>query len=386
MVKCMFLGHSAVFERDLSDKLDAAIAKILHKNSEVEFLFYQRGAFYDLCLMAVLKAQHRYPQKQIRITLVVAHMDDLAYNPIPMCLIDGVLEAPQFPLPKKDHDFTLNHRKTIRWTIEQCSYLISYMYPQIQDERTQHYRFAEQKKLTILDVTDPATTAYMTDWLKERSAREQVIAQRRQEGQTWSQIGAELGISGSMVQANSRFTSRTLIRAAAEHLQMQTGNEIVSCGIFGLGKVTAERTAMFKEVISFLIARYKVTEFKITAESSSSGYMQILEQAARCNPRVRLSIVTHYAEDTPEKWLRERISAHEAFGDSVENIGSGTKRTHRAQMIQVIRWMMSNTDYCISNLPDNPLQKNIETCARKLGGVKLIDIGKNAYIRVCDDE
>ena len=112
MVKCTFLGHQAVFEQDLSEKLDAAIAKIVKKSDETEFLFFEKGAFCNRCLAAVLKAQRRYPQKQIRITLVQKYGSDPKQNPIPMCMVDTVIQAPEFPQPKREKDFTLNYRRT----------------------------------------------------------------------------------------------------------------------------------------------------------------------------------------------------------------------------------------------------------------------------------
>lgn len=234
MVKCTFLGHSAVFEHDLSERLDAAIAKVLRKTDEAEFLFFEQSKFCNLCLAAVLKAQRRYPQKQIHITLVEKYGSDPHRNPIPMCFFDSILAAPQFPSPKNEHNFTLNYRRTVRWTIEQCSYLISYMYPQIRDEQTQYHRFAKQKDLRILDVTNPDTADYLEEQLNHRSERDQALIKGRQAGRLLREIGAEVGISTARVEMNERAVSRALIRSAEIHLREQP-KAAVSCSIFTFG-------------------------------------------------------------------------------------------------------------------------------------------------------
>lgn len=384
MVKCTFLGHQAVFEQDLSEKLDAAIAKIVKKSDETEFLFFEKGAFCNRCLAAVLKAQRRYPQKQIRITLVQKYGSDPKQNPIPMCMVDTVIQAPEFPQPKREKDFTLNYRRTMRWVLDQCSYLISYMYSQIQDDATHFYQIAEQKKLTILDVTSPETSAYFEEELSHRSEREQAVIKGRQAGWPWSRIGAEIGVSARMVETNARNAGRALTRYAANRLREQPKANI-SCAIFTLGDVTPEKTAMFRQVVSFLITRYHVMEFKITAECSYYEYMDVLRQEVAYVPGVKISIVTSYECTTVEQ-LHEQMTKHKDRCDKIENVNPYTKRIPRVKMLNTIRWMMGNTDYCITNLPDNPLQKSIENHARKLGGVRLVDIGKDTVLRVRCDE
>lgn len=375
-----------VFEHDLSERLDVAVAKVLRKTEEADFLFYQKGTFYDLCMAAVLKAQRRYPQKQIRIVLIRDYKDnDEADKYIPMCLIDATLKAPQFPPSKSEHNHTLNYRRTVRWIIAQCSYLISYMYPQIQSDETQFYRFAKQKKLTILDVTDRETADYLEEQLNHRSERVQIIIKGRQAGRSLREIGMDVGVSESRVQQNIQASSRALTRSAATHLREQP-KALISCSIFTLGTVTPEKIGIFRRVVSFLITHYQVAEFKITAETSYSDYMKILRREIAHHLDIRLSIITHYAEDTPEKSLHEKQSRYRGLCDSVENVNPYTKRTPRAKMLQTIRWMMGNTDYCICCLPDNPLRKSIENHARKLGGVRLFDIGQNTHMRVCGDK
>lgn len=386
MVKCTFLGHKAVFEEDLSDKLDAAIAKVVRKNDEAEFLFFDSGSFYNLCLAAVLKAQRRYPKKQIRVILVREPKDNLSLSPIPMCLIDVVLQAPKFPQPKNEHDFTLNHRQTIRWTLDQCEYLISYVYPLADKDEAPYYRYAKSKKLTILDVTEPSTMLYMSECLKARSSRDQTIVNGRIDGRTLKDIGKEVGISSSMVQQDFGAISKSLICSASDRLKRQTENKTIACGVFSMGLMNPQKMAMFRQVVSFLITRYRVREFKVTAEASYSNYMGILEREIEYYPDVRLSIITHYSENTPENWFQERLSAHEAFCDSLENINPSATRTPRAQMCQVIHRIMETTDYCICNLTGTPLSRNIENHACKLGGVRLVNIGKDICEHVSSDE
>lgn len=386
MIKCTFLGHPTVFDQGLSDKLDAAVTKVMWGNDEAEFLFFENGAFYHLCLAAVLKAQRRFPNKQIRITLVWKPGENPKLNPIPMCMIDTLLRAPQFPSPKRVHDFTLNYRQTVQWVLAQCSHLISYLYPLADKGEMHHYRYAKRKKLTILDVTDPATADYMEDHLKTRSAREQFVAKGRMDGRTFKEIGAELGVTASMIQQNFRTTSRAMIHSTADRLREQTAGETIACGVFRLGLVNPQRMIMFKQVASFLITQYRVTEFNVTAEVSSSKYMSVLEQVVKSHKDVKLSVITHYSEAVAEDWFQKKLSDHKAFCDSVENINPTATRIPRTQTLQTIHWMMETTDYCISNLMDNTLRRNIENYARKLHGVRLVDIGRDTVLQVRCDE
>ena len=71
MFVCTFLGHKEVYDKDIYEKLARAVYGLVEEHDEAEFLFYNQGTFYDLCLAAVLEARQRFPQKRISITWVV---------------------------------------------------------------------------------------------------------------------------------------------------------------------------------------------------------------------------------------------------------------------------------------------------------------------------
>lgn len=63
MTVCTFAGHREVFQVNISDKLDAAICKIIETDNSFHFLVGGMGNFDGLCASAVRRAKKKYPEK-----------------------------------------------------------------------------------------------------------------------------------------------------------------------------------------------------------------------------------------------------------------------------------------------------------------------------------
>lgn len=162
MATCTFLGHKEVHDKDIYEKLARAVYGLVEEHDEAEFLFYNQGTFYDLCLAAVLEARQRFPQKRISITWVVPAEErerfaaDLAggRGNLPPCVADRVAAPP----PVSGSPVTA-HKKIERWTIQQSTHLISYLYFAFCAPENRQYFYARAAGLTVLDMTSPETAA-----------------------------------------------------------------------------------------------------------------------------------------------------------------------------------------------------------------------------------
>lgn len=74
MTVCTFAGHRQIFAVRLSDKINAALEKLL--SCDTDFVFYTggMGEFDTLCSSAVRGAKRRHPEKNVRLLLVLPYM------------------------------------------------------------------------------------------------------------------------------------------------------------------------------------------------------------------------------------------------------------------------------------------------------------------------
>ena len=74
MTVCTFAGHRQIFAARLSDKIDAALEKLLISDTDFTFYTGGMGEFDALCSSAVRGAKRRHPEKNIRLLLVLPYM------------------------------------------------------------------------------------------------------------------------------------------------------------------------------------------------------------------------------------------------------------------------------------------------------------------------
>ena len=74
MLCCSFAGHRNVFVPDIDRKIAAALDTIMGKNDSFVFYTGGMGEFDSKCASAVRAARHRFPEKQLRLILVLPYM------------------------------------------------------------------------------------------------------------------------------------------------------------------------------------------------------------------------------------------------------------------------------------------------------------------------
>ena len=382
MFVCTFLGHKEVYDKDIYEKLTRAVYGLVEEHDEAEFLFYNQGTFYDLCLAAVLEARQRFPQKRISITWVVPAEErerfaaDLAggRGKLPPCVADRVAAPP----PVSGSPITA-HRKVERWTIQQSTHLISYLYFAFCAPENRQYFYARAAGLTVLDMTSPETAARILEGAAALPEREGLALRGALEGRSHREIGEILGISSSAAQQLSQRAGRSLRRAARQRLVGLWGQEPappVQCGIFALGPLTYESLSAFEQAVRFLWDRYHVRQFNIAAEYCRSGYINVLRRIVSPGAGwdVQLVAITHCPEMPEEAW-KETVSSLIPPCDAVENVDTQARRP-RAQWLRTAKAIIERSDFCICNLSDQPLADSIGRHASKVQGAKLLDLGK----------
>lgn len=76
MTSCTFAGHREVYQAKIDEAIEQAIDNLLKTDSE--FIFYTGGMgdFDGKCASAVRAAKQKYPDKKIRLALVLPYMSN----------------------------------------------------------------------------------------------------------------------------------------------------------------------------------------------------------------------------------------------------------------------------------------------------------------------
>ena len=74
MTVCTFAGHREVYQANIADRLDEAIAQIIETDDSFRFLVGGMGDFDGMCSSAVRRAKRKYPDKQISLELVLPYL------------------------------------------------------------------------------------------------------------------------------------------------------------------------------------------------------------------------------------------------------------------------------------------------------------------------
>ena len=159
MTICAFLGHDRVYDKDILSRLRKAVYAVAQKHKEIAFAFCGRGEFYDWCYAAVLEAKYRFPKNEIHISNEIAD----------------------------------------RTTLNQASVVITYIYDGFHEKSSMTRRALKAQE--IIDITSAETASRIERLIETLPEREQLVLRRVNSGETLTQIGTALGVSGSAVRA-----------------------------------------------------------------------------------------------------------------------------------------------------------------------------------------
>lgn len=149
MTVCTFAGHREVYQANISEMLDKAISKIINTDDSFRFLVGGMGEFDGMCSSAVRRAKRKYPNKEIRLELVLPYLtQELNDNKLYYkTSFDDVV----IPIELAGVHYKSAITKRNRWMVEQSDWLIAFVYRDFGGAYTTlHY--AEKKGLKIINL------------------------------------------------------------------------------------------------------------------------------------------------------------------------------------------------------------------------------------------
>lgn len=76
MTSCTFAGHREVYQAKIDEEIENVIDNLLQTDSEFVFYTGGMGDFDNKCASAVRAAKRKYPNKEIRLDLVLPYMSN----------------------------------------------------------------------------------------------------------------------------------------------------------------------------------------------------------------------------------------------------------------------------------------------------------------------
>lgn len=149
MTVCTFAGHREVYQANIADRLDEAIAQIIETDNSFRFLVGGMGDFDGMCSSAVRRAKKKYPDKHISLELVLPYLtqelnENKSYYEISY---DDVV----VPIELAGVHYKSAITKRNRWMVEKSNWMIAFVYRDFGGAYTT-LRYAEKKGLQIINL------------------------------------------------------------------------------------------------------------------------------------------------------------------------------------------------------------------------------------------
>lgn len=149
MTVCTFAGHREVYQANISEMLDEAISKIINTDDSFRFLVGGMGEFDGMCSSAVRRAKRKYPNKEIRLEIVLPYLThELNENKL---YYETSFDDVVIPIELAGVHYKSAITKRNRWMVEQSDWLIAFVYRDFGGAYTT-LRHAEKKCLQIINL------------------------------------------------------------------------------------------------------------------------------------------------------------------------------------------------------------------------------------------
>ena len=146
---CTFAGHREVYQANSSELLDEAISKIINTDDNFRFLVGDMGEFDGMCSSAVRRAKRNYPNKEIRLELILPYLThELNENKL---YYETSFDDVVIPIELAGVHYKSSITKRNRWMVEQSDWLIAFVYRDFGGIYTT-LRYAEKKGLQIINL------------------------------------------------------------------------------------------------------------------------------------------------------------------------------------------------------------------------------------------
>ena len=149
MTVCTFAGHREVYQANISEMLDEALSKIINTDDSFRFLVGGMGEFDGMCSSAVRRAKRKYPNKEIRLEIVLPYLThELNENKL---YYETSFDDVVIPIELAGVHYKSAITKRNRWMVEQSDWLIAFVYRDFGGAYTT-LRHAEKKGLQIINL------------------------------------------------------------------------------------------------------------------------------------------------------------------------------------------------------------------------------------------
>lgn len=314
MIVCSFLGHRDIYDADITDRLQAAVERIVNKHNAVEFLLYQHGDFSSQCILAALRVRSIFPEK-VRITLVLPedYFEHSGRNflyakrHIPLYMVDKMV-MPHIEPAKNEKDSYVRYMRTMQWIIQKSTHLICYLYEYLYEAESRLIGHVTQTPgLEVIDIASEKTVRVIAETAVTLPERERSVYLRMKDGDKLKDIAKLLNISSSRVQQILNSGCQKLRRHLNwKYLKVQfseKGSRNQSCSIFSAGEITKEKRAGFDRIVDFLIEVYHVRTFYVEDVYIHSDFTVDLKRRVNSYQGLRIVAVTspqNYPESDAE--------------------------------------------------------------------------------------
>jgi len=285
MATCCFLCQDPVYDKDIEERLDKAIAKIVLESDTVRFLLYgcwdiSSRRFHDLFATAAYRAKLANPHKEIRLSIVapdeergqVQNALQKWQYPMPSFMFDEILSP---PTPQGIKDAFAIEKRTQRWMIGQADFVFTYLYDCLHEADSHALDYALKIGKAVVDLTNPSTYALIREKYSILPERKREAMELRLEGKTALEIAEVLGTGRSRPQQLIYEGSR----AIREKLRGREYRPVEdACTVFLLGPATYESLNAFDKTVNYLVHEKNVQTFFVAPNFSMSPFRFVLEK------------------------------------------------------------------------------------------------------------
>ena len=285
MATCCFLCQDPVYDNDIEERLDNAIAKVAQENDTVRFLLYgcwdiSSRRFHDLFAAAAYRAKLANPHKEISLSLVVheterrqvlSALQEWRYS-LPSFMLDEILSP---PAPQGIKDGVAIEKRMQRWMIGQADYVFTYLYDCLHEADSHALDYALKIGKAIVDLTSPATYALIREKYSILPERKREAMELRLEGKTALEIADALGTGKSRPQ-QLIYEGARAIREKLRGREYRPVEE--ACTVFMLGPATYKSLNAFDKTVNYLVREKNVQTFFVAPNFSMSPFRFVLEK------------------------------------------------------------------------------------------------------------
>ena len=245
MKVCTFLGDPFRIYDEVTQRIEEALEEILAAHGEMELYFHGWfGEFPRACAAAALRVKGRHPDRIVTLTLAVSAQ--WQEEPAVCCVFDRIIR-----IPVLENSPDMGRHRLLQAILRRCDCLISYVYLELRGEEAQILSSVRRRRrLTVLDVTDPDTAAYLKEHIRALPREERLVFQAGDRVQRRA-VSEELGISTASLSKMAYKTRVALLKQLIARYEMMRREGALPL-VVGLMHLKAGPDVVFEVIDRFL--------------------------------------------------------------------------------------------------------------------------------------